>query len=160
MKHKFWWADTAYERITEKILTLSTKIDVVIVDDKLFFLTIAGAQAFVSESICKTVAQEKAKSIVKLKYILGAETLTAISLTGINPRRYLGYNADRVADLDDPLKRQKIAKMFGIKYVKGKFDLNDKGDAERFIKVICDKGMVDPFKVVPVEVTSSKPWKG
>ena len=160
LKHKFWWADTAYERITENILTLSTKIDAVIIDDKLYFLTIAGAQAFVSESICKTVAQEKAESIANLKYISGAETLKAISLTGLNPRRYLGYNADRVDDLHDQSKRQKIAKTFGIKYVKGKFDLADEGDAERFIKVICNKGMIDPFKAAPVEVTSSKPWKG
>lgn len=160
LKHKFWYADSSYEKISDKILTLSTKIDAVIVGDKLYFLTIAGAQAFVSESICKKVAKEKAEAVAKLEYISGVETLTNISLAGLNPRRYLGYNAERVADLGNQAKRRDIAKTFGITYAKGKFDLTDKSDAEKFIKVICNRGMVDPFTDDPVEVTGSKVWKG
>ena len=160
LKHKFWYADSSYKRISDKILTLSTKIDAVIVGDKLYFMTIAGAQAFVSESICKKVAKEKAEEVAKLEYISGAETLAAISLTGLNPRRYLGYNAVRVAGLGNQTKRRDVAKTFGITYSKGKFDLTDKSDAEKFIKVICNRGMVDPFTDGPVEVTGSKAWKG
>lgn len=160
LKHKFWYADSSYKRISDKILTLSTKMDAVIVGDKLYFLTISGAQSFVSEPICKKVAKEKVEEVTKREYILGAETLTAISLTGLNPRRYLGYNAERVADLDNQTKRRDVAKTFGITYSKGKFDLTDKADAEKFIKVICNRGMVDPFTDGPVEVTGSKVWKG
>jgi hypothetical protein len=63
-------------------------------------------------------------------------------------------------DLNDSKKRKKIAKKFGIKYSNNRFDLSEKGDAERFIKVICNRGMTDPFTDDPVEVTSSKKWKG
>ncbi len=160
LKHKFWYADSDYKKIPGKVLTLSTKMDAVIIDEKLYFLTVAGAQAFVSESICKNVAKDKADALAKLEYISGAENLAAVSLTGLNPRRYLGYNEGRVAELSNATKRRDIAKTFGIKYAKGKFDLSEKGDAERFIKVICNRGMVDPFTEGPVEVTSPKAWKG
>ena len=160
LKHKFWCDDSDYKKITGKVLTLSTKMDAVIIGEKLYFLTVAGAQAFVSESICKNVAKDKADALAKLEYISGAENLAAVSLTGLNPRRYLGYNEGRVAELGNATKRRDIAKTFGIKYVKGKLDLSEKGDAERFIKVICKRGMVDPFTEGPVEVTSSKVWKG
>ena len=160
LKHKFWYADSDYQKIPGNILTLSTKIDVVIIGGKLYFLTIAGAQAFVSESICKKVAKEKAEEVAKLGYISGTEIFAAISLTGLNPRRYLGYNAERVADLSNQAKRRDVAKTFGITFAKGKFDLTDKSDAEKLIKVICNRGMVDPFTDGPVEVTGSKVWKG
>ena len=160
LKHKFWCDDSDYKKISGKVLTLSTKMDVVIIGEKLYFLTIAGVQAFVSESICKSVAKDKADALAKLEYISGAENLAAVSLTGLNPRRYLGYNEGRVAELGNATKRRDIAKTFGIKYAKGKFDLSEKGDAERFIKVICNRGMVDPFTEGPVEVASSKVWKG
>lgn len=160
LKHKFWYADSDYKKIPGKVLTLSTKMDAVIIGETLYFLTIAGAQAFVSESICKNVAKDKADALAKLEYISGAENLAAVSLTGLNPRRYLGYNEGSVAELRNATKRRDIAKTFGIKYANGKFDLSEKGDAERFIKVICNRGMVDPFTEGPVEVTSSKAWKG
>ena len=160
LKHKFWCADSDYKKIPGKVLTLSTKMDAVIIGETLYFLTIAGAQAFVSESICKNVAKDKVDALAKLEYISGAENLAAVSLTGLNPRRYLGYNEGSVAELRNATKRRDIAKTFGIKYANGKFDLSKKGDAERFIKVICNRGMVDPFTEGPVEVTSSKVWKG
>ena len=160
LKHKFWCGDSDYKKIAGKVLTLSTKMDAVIIGEKLYFLTIAGAQTFVPESICKKVAKDRAEIIATLEYVAGAENLAAVSMTGLNPRRYLGYNEGRVAELGNATKRREIAKTFGIKYVKGKFDLNEKGDAERFIKVICNRGMVDPFTEGPVEVSSSKTWKG
>jgi hypothetical protein len=88
----------------------------------------------------------------------GVEALKAISQRGLNPRRFLCFNQQRVDDMKDAKNRCKIAKIFGITCKGGCLDLSEKGDAERFIKVVCNRGMMDPFTDDPVEVTGSKSW--
>lgn len=34
----------------------------------------------------------------------------------------------------------------------GKFDTNQEGVTEKIVKILCDKGMVDPFESLPMEV--------
>lgn len=158
LKHKFMRGDTDYKRLKEPVLSLTPKHDVAIVGNTMFFLTVAGVQVFLPESVYKKVASEKVECLSKVEWIGGLETLKKASQSGVNPRRFLAYNQECTTYLKEPKVRQKIAKKFGIKYVGGSFDLNDKVDAERFIKVICSRGMSDPFTDGPVEVTGSKNW--
>ena len=158
LKNKFWFCDGEYSIVDKPILTMPTKVDAIIIGDICYFLTIAGAQVFVSESISKKVALEKTDLIAELPYLKGVEALKAISQSGLNPRRFLGFNQQRVDDMKDAKNRCKIAKIFGITCKGGCLDLSEKGDAERFIKVVCNRGMMDPFTDDPVEVTGSKSW--
>ena len=52
-----------------------------------------------------------------------------------------------------------MAKQFNIPLdADGNLDATVDGAAERIVKVLCNKGMVDPFKKAPVEVSGAKPW--
>lgn len=159
LTHRFMRADHVYKAITDPVLTLSTKIDAVIVSGKLVFLTIAGAQMFVSESICRNIASEKIEEIRQVKYLAGMDHFEDVALKGVNVRRFLGYNEQRVVDLKRAVCREKIANKFGIAMKGNKLDLTNPDDADRFIRVVCNRGMLDPFDDKAVEVSSSKPWE-
>lgn len=51
-----------------------------------------------------------------------------------------------------------MAARFRIPLKKDKFDVSEPQNAEKLVKLSCNKGMVDPFEDLPVEVTSSKNW--
>lgn len=159
LRHRFMKADHVYKAIKNPVLTLPTKLDVVIVDDTMFFLTIAGAQMFVSDSICRKIAEEKVEAIKQVKFVTGLEHFEEVAFRGSNVRRFLGYNEQRMKKLKELQCRKKIAGKFGIKTKNSKLDLSDPADAERFIKVVCNRGMEDPFDGKAVEVSSSKPWE-
>ena len=40
-----------------------------------------------------------------------------------------------------------------------KFDTTEPEVAEKLIKLLCNRGMVDPFDDTPKEVSGSKKWK-
>ena len=160
LKHRWMLSGKSYRMIDKPVLTLSTKIDAIIYNSDAFFLTISGAQLFVTESICKAIANDKVDELAKVKYISGVNVLREISQKGMNPRRFIGYNPERVRRLDDLTFRGKIAAQFGINRDGfGNLDLSDAKDAERFIKVVCNRGMVDPFTDDPVEVRGATKWE-
>lgn len=159
LTHRFMRADHVYKAIEEPILTLSTKIDAVIIAQKIVFLTIAGAQMFVSESICRNIASEKIGEIKQVKYLTGLDDFEAVALKGANVRRFLGYNERRVKSMQSIACRERIASKFGIAMKGKKLDLTNPDDADRFIRVVCNRGMLDPFDDKAVEVSSSKPWE-
>lgn len=159
LKHRFLRADHVYTAITDPVLTLSTKTDVVVIGDKMYFPTIAGAQMFVSESICRNIASERIEEIKQVKYLTGMDHFEDVALKGVNVRRFLGYNEQRVVDLKRVVCREKIANKFGIAMKGNKLDLTNPDDADRFIRVVCNRGMLDPFDDKAVEVSSSKSWE-
>lgn len=159
LDHRFYMADHEYKALENKILTLKLKVDAVLHSDELYFLSISGAQMFVTESICKSVAQAHL-SDMKCSYIDGMDVVSALFLKGHNPRRSLSFNKDRVKLLANTNVREELMGMFNIPCKKGRIDLTDVANAQKFIKVICNRGMMDPFVKGPVEVLGSKKWGG
>ena len=41
----------------------------------------------------------------------------------------------------------------------GKIDTSQEGVSEKVVKILCDKGMVDPFEDIAMEVSSAKKWE-
>ena len=61
--------------------------------------------------------------------------------------------------LSSPETRTEKANLFQLQVDNnGKINTSDKKNAERLIKVLCKKGMYDPFEEVPVEVPTSRKW--
>lgn len=158
LRHRFLCADHVYTAITEPVLTLSTRADAMIVGDRMIFLTIAGAQMFVSESICRKIASEKVADVKQVKYLTGLDNFDGIALKGSNIRRFLCYNEKRVKELSRIECRRMIADKFQISMRGNKLDLSNPEDADRFIRVVCNRGMMDPFDETAVEVSSARPW--
>ena len=43
--------------------------------------------------------------------------------------------------------------------LEGKFDTTQNGVSEKLVKLLCNKGMVDPFDDLPMEVSSPRKWE-
>lgn len=52
-----------------------------------------------------------------------------------------------------------MSKKFSIPLDGDKFDMSQPGAADKLVKLLCDRGMVDPFDDNPMEVSSSKKWE-
>ena len=68
-------------------------------------------------------------------------------------------NSNHLEKLKNASTRRKIATKFSIPMDGGKFDTNQEGVTEKIVKILCDKGMVDPFESLPMEVPSAKKWE-
>ena len=71
----------------------------------------------------------------------------------------MAFNDGHLKKLKKPSDRKKIAKKFGIPLDGDKFDMLKEGSADKLVKVLCDRGMVDPFDDNPMEVAGSKKWQ-
>ena len=55
--------------------------------------------------------------------------------------------------------RKKIGKKFKIPLDGDKFDMNQQGAADKLVKLLCDRGMIEPFDNNPIEVSGAKKWE-
>ena len=55
--------------------------------------------------------------------------------------------------------RKRIANSFSIPLKNGKFDVANPADAENLVKIICQKGMIDPFDSEAREVSGARKWR-
>ena len=51
-----------------------------------------------------------------------------------------------------------MAKKFNIPLDGDKFDTTNPDASDKLVKLLCDRGMVDPFDDNPMEVAGSKKW--
>ena len=164
INNRFWllYDKTQYRPVKEKqLLTLPKKIDALIVGEDVWFLTLQGTQLFAPDSICKNVAQDRVSGMKGVKWIEGFDTFADVAIKGFNPRRFLAFNAGKVIELGDGAKRKRIAKKFSLPLKpSGNIDLSNPISANAFIKIICNKAMVDPFNEGPMEVSGAKEWNG
>ena len=82
-------------------------------------------------------------------------------MSGHNPRRFVSFNEERLTALKKKAKRTSIAAKFSIPLdpASGKFDTTVEGASEKIVKLLCNKGMLDPFDNDAVEVDGARQWK-
>ena len=161
LKNRFWllYDRTEYKPVDRRLLALPKRIDAVFSGTEVWFLTLQGTQMFAPESICRTIARKRIAGMKELRWIEGFGVLEREATKGYNPRRFLAFNEGKVAELDVPSKRKAIARKFKIGLTKaGNVNLSDPVSANKFIKIVCDKAMVDPFDDAPMEVSGAKKW--
>lgn len=161
LKHKFSLIhdNGKFKELDDKILSLKPTLDIIIIGDTVYFLTMNGENLFNMERAYKSVCHEDVGKIEDANMINGFDTFKSVAETGHNPRRFVSFNNERFEALKNNKTRKAIAKQFDIPLDEdGKLDATAEGAAEKIVKVLCNKGMVDPFKKAPVEVPSSKPW--
>mgnify|MGYP005807369903 FL=1 len=55
--------------------------------------------------------------------------------------------------------KDNISAKFNIPLINGKFDTTNDEVSKKLIKLLSDKGQIDPFNNKPVEVAGAKEWK-
>lgn len=148
-----------FEELSGKVLTLRPAIDVVILGSVVYFLTLAGETLFNMERSYKAICTEKVKMIQACAIVTDAESFRAIAETGHNPRRFVSFDEGRLDKLKNAKRRVSMAKKFEIPLNGVQFDTSVDGVTEKIVKLLCKKGMVDPFEDLPVEVAGAKKWQ-
>ena len=161
LKHKFSPIrdNGKFKELDSQVLSLRPTLDVIVIGSTVYFLTMNGENLFHMERAYKAVCQRTINDIETSDMVGGFEIFKSVAGTGHNPRRFVAFDSERFEALKNTRTRKAMAKQFGIPLdADGKLDATVDGAAERIVKVLCNKGMVDPFKKAPVEVSGAKPW--
>lgn len=159
LKHKFLCAYGTFTEISDKVISLRTAIDVVIIENTVYMLTLAGENLFNMERAYKSVCEKQTTNIIDSNIINDAEAFSSIASCGHNPRKFVSFNESHLQKLKNTNSRKKMSKKFSIHLDGDKFDMSQPGAADKLVKLLCDRGMVDPFDDNPMEVSSSKKWE-
>lgn len=163
LKHKFWnkilGNNRAFTEITDKVISLRTSIDVIIIDDTVYMLTLAGEKLFNMERAYKAVCAGKLEEIGQCNMVTDFAAFSSVAGSGHNPRRFVSFNESHLQKLKNIKSRAKMAKKFNIPLNGDLFDTTQPGVADKIVKLLCNRGMVDPFDDNPMEVAGSKKWK-
>ena len=160
LKHKFLRKKGAFLELSDKVLSLRPTMDVLVVGETVYFLTLAGENLFNMARSYKAVCHQKVEKVVQADIISGIENFKSTAETGHNPRRFIAFNESRLENLKKKSIRVDIAKRFSIPLdaAGDKFDATVEGSTEKIIKLLCKRGMIDPFDKTAVEVDGARQW--
>ena len=159
LKHKFMHANGTFKEISNKVISLRTVIDVVIIDDIIYMLTLDGEKLFNMERAYKSICAKQIINIINSNIINDAEIFRNAASSSHNPRKFVSFNESHLNKLKDDVMRRKIGKKFKIPLAGDKFDMNKQGAADKLVKLLCDRGMIEPFDNNPIEVSGAKKWE-
>lgn len=159
LKHKFLHRNNRFSEITDKVLNLSTIINVIIYDRNVYFLDMSGESLFNMERAYRQRCSEAITEIESLGIVSDIESFRNIASSGHNPRRFTSFSREKLNLLQNVSNRRKVRSKFGIPLTaNNKFDIADNSNAEKLVKVLCNKAMWDILEDTPVEVDGSKSW--
>ena len=159
MVRKFFYKNGTFTELKDKVLSLKASVDVVIANDEIYFLTLAGENLFNMERSYKAVSVDCIAKIGESEILVDFETFSSVASAGHNPRRFVAYNKAHLEKLKNVQTRKRIAKTFSIPLQEGKLDASNPVNAERIVKILCNKGMIDPFDDAAMEVSSARQWE-
>ena len=158
LKHKFCMQNGTFQEISDKVLSLRPTIDIVIFDGYVYMLTLAGENLFNMERSYKAICTTKIRSIKDCNILTDFDAFSAVAGSGHNPRKFVSFNDSHLQKLKNANTRKKMAKKFNISLDGDKFDSKKADTSDKLVKLLCDRGMVDPFDDNPMEVAGSKQW--
>lgn len=160
LKNKYVWNQGVFKDISDKVLSLRAAVDVVILGETVYFLTLAGENLFNMPRAYKEICQQKVEIIRDAGIVNDIERLKRVALSGQNPRQFVLFNDKRLEVLKKKRERIKYAKMFSIPLDASgnEFDVSIEGTSEKLVKFLCNKGMLDPIEQNAVEVDGAKKW--
>lgn len=159
LKHKFMRANGTFTEITDKVISLRTSIDVIIMNETVYMLTLAGENLFNMERAYKGICSEKLEQIESCSIVTDFTAFSSVAGSGHNPRKFVSFNDSHLQKLRNSKSRVKMARKFNIPMDGDLFDTTQPGAADKIVKLLCNRGMVDPFDDNPMEVAGSKKWE-
>lgn len=161
LKHKFLRKKGAFEELSDKVLSLRPTMDILVVGETVYFLTLACENLFNMARSYKAVCHQKVEEVEQADIISGIDNFKSTAETGHNPRRFIAFNENRLAALKKKNVRVAMAKRFSIPLDASgdKFDATTEGATEKIVKLLCNKGMMNPFEKTAVEVDGARQWR-
>lgn len=159
LKHKFLYEKNTFKEITSNVLSLRPIIDVLMIGEDIYFTTMAGEKLFNMECAYKTICVNKISILKESGIFSDHATFESVATSGHHPRMFVSFNEKRLEILRSKDARKQYSELFDIPLKGGKFDTSLPESADKLVKLLCNKGMVDPFEESPVEVSSARAWK-
>ena len=159
LKNRFYWFDNSFRPITAAILTLPSKMDLLIAGKEAFIFSDSGAGIANDNEGLKKEAERQLEGLATEAFIRGCQSVATVGLKRKNLRLFRAMDEKRKEQLRDKKFCSAMAKQFSIPCKGGVMDATDPRDAERLLKLLCKRGMVDPFVKDAVEVSGSMAWK-
>ena len=160
-KHSFLWTKDTFHEVSEKVLSLITRIDVIIYKNSAYFFNMNGEKLFDMERAYRINSNKKIDAIIETKMLSDNAQFKQYASFGYNPRRFISFNEDRFNKLaNDKVFRNTVAVKFNLELNNsGKFVSSSSDGVDKIVKFLCGKGMIDPVDDSPVEVESSRRWE-
>lgn len=159
LKNRFLLSNGKFDEIKTKVLNLRTIVNVIIFDRTVYFLDMSGESLFNIERAYKKKCNEVVSEIERMSIISNPEVFRNVATSGHNPRSLIACSQAKIELLSNRIGRERAAKYFNIPLTKNDlFDTNDIENANKLVKVLCNKAMWDVIEEVPVEVDGSKNW--
>lgn len=161
LKNKYHFDRGRFYQINAPVLSLRPTMDVVILGSTVYLLSLAGENLFNMERSYKAVCASKVGLIENASIVYGIDRFKTIAQSGHNPRKFVAFNESRLEALQNKDVRVAMAEKFAIPLdASGElFDAEQNGAADKIVKLLCDKGMIDPFNMSAVEVDGARKWK-
>lgn len=159
LKHKYLHTNNTFTEINSKVLSLRSTIDVMILENEIYFFSMAGEKLFNMDRAYRTVCEDKVRMLEESEILCDNNVFAHVAKTGHHPRMFVSFNEKRYERLKNKKERKRYAELFEIPMKNGKFNTSQEEAADRLVRLLCNKGMVDPFEEIPVEVSSARKWK-
>lgn len=114
LNHKIWMKNGTFQEISNKVLSLRTSIDVVIFDECVYMLTLAGEKLFNMERAYKAICTTKIAIINDYNILTDFNSFASIAGSGHNPRKFVSFNDAHLQKLKNLGMRRKMSKLFSI----------------------------------------------
>ena len=159
LKNKFIKLGKEYKEITDTVIGLELSIDMIAYGNTIYFFNNSGEKIFNMERAYKTVCKEKIEEIKDMGIVSDIESFMNVANSGHNPKKFISFNKENLKLLKNDKMKDSISIKFNIPLINGKFDTTNDEVSKKLIKLLCDKGKIDPFNNKPVEVAGAKEWK-
>lgn len=159
LKHKFLHENNTFKEIESKVLSLRSAIDVLILNSTVYFFSMGGEKLFNMERAYKAVCDNKVTMLEQSGMLYDNGVFGNVARTGHHPRMFLNFNEKRYERLRHKKERKRYAELFEIPIKDGKFDTSNIEAADKLVRLLCNKGMLDPFEELPVEVSGARKWQ-
>lgn len=149
-----------FKRFEKKLLYLRTSINVVIFDETVYFLDMSGETLFNMERAYRKKCSECIRKIETMSILSDFDIFKSIATTGQNPRKFVSFNYNKLNLMAQKRIRKDVSVKYGIPLTSDgrKFDTSQEEDANKLVKVLCNKAMWDIIENQPMEVDASKKW--
>ena len=155
----FLLVNNKFDVVEGPVLVLPLKVDLISFKGRLYFLSKRGLNMCISPEAVVEHTESAVATMTKTGAISNPDEFRQFAKSGHNPRRLLRFDQARFDRLSDMVNGKDIREKFGLSFTDGKLVVDTKSEAEKLIKVVCNRGMVDPFTEGAMEVTGAEKWK-
>ena len=159
--HAFFLSRNEFKEVDGPLLILPTKVGAIRFGNRIYFLSLAFLKLFIPKEEVNRESKKAVDSIVATGRIADEGAFRDYAMKGYNPRRLLNCDEKKVAIISDPKSGRTLREKFGIEMKNGKLTASTPEEVDRLIKLVTNRGMVDPFnKDAAMEVSGAIKWGG